>query len=162
MRMTNDPQRGRSPEKETKELSDAQEQEDRLASLPKETQALLDKFPDKAKRQIIAQFASYSGPIAHPTLVKEYEAILPGAAERILAMAETEGNHRRQQEAKVIDCEVKCKTTGLWLGFLIGLVAVAGSCAVAIFSSPAAGAALGIGSIASLVGVFVYGSRKQD
>lgn len=160
--MANDAPEGIPSEHETHEPTDAQGQADCLASLPKETQELLDKFPEKAKRKIIAQFASYSGPIAHPALVKEYEAILPGAAERILSMAETEGHHRRQQEAKVIACEVKCKTTGLWLGFSIGLVAVAGSCAVAIFSSPAAGAALGIGSIASLVGVFVYGSRKQD
>ncbi len=160
--MANDARRKRSSEKDAHEPPDAQGHADSLASLPKETQELLDKFPENAKRKIIAQFASYSGPIAHPALVKEYEALLPGAAERILAMAEAEGQHRRQQETKVIDCEVKCKTTGLWLGFLIGLVAVAGSCAVAIFSSPVAGAALGIGSIASLVGVFVYGSRKQD
>lgn len=78
--MANDAQRGRCSEKETHEPTDVQGQADSLASLPKETQELLDKFPDKAKRKIIAQFASYSGPIAHPTLVKEYEAILPGAA----------------------------------------------------------------------------------
>jgi len=146
---------------ESESHPDDHELENDLRGLPKEAQELLDKFPNKTKRNIIAQFASYSGPIAHPALVREYEAILPGAAERILTMAEAEGNHRRQQESKVINCEVKCKATGLWLGFVIGLVAVAGSCAVAIFSSPAAGAALGIGSIASLVGVFVYGSRKE-
>ncbi|WP_300162035.1 DUF2335 domain-containing protein [Solidesulfovibrio sp.] len=133
----------------------------RLSSLAKDTEELLDKFPGKSKKQLIAAIASYSGPLAHPSFVKGYEEILPGAAERILTMAEAEGKHRREQESKVIHCEVRCKTTGLWLGFAIGMLAIAGSCAVAIFASPLAGTTLGIGSIASLAGVFVYGSKKS-
>ncbi len=133
-----------------------------FGSLAKDTEELLEKFPSKTKKQLIAAIASYSGPLAHPSFVKGYEEILPGSAERILAMAEAEGLHRREQEKKVVNCEIRCKVTGLWLGFAIGMLAIAGSCAIAIFSSPLAGTTLGIGSIASLVGVFVYGSRKIE
>ena len=40
------------------------------------------------KIEITAQQTSFSGPIPHPETLKGYNEIVPGAAERILAMAE--------------------------------------------------------------------------
>jgi uncharacterized membrane protein len=37
----------------------------------------------------------FSGPIPHPNILESYNRILPGAAERILSMAEEEQKHRQ-------------------------------------------------------------------
>src|SRR5688572_22006183 len=39
--------------------------------------------------------ASFTGPLPIPTLLREYDNVLPGLAERIVAMAEDEGEARR-------------------------------------------------------------------
>ncbi|MBU0668042.1 DUF2335 domain-containing protein [Patescibacteria group bacterium] len=108
-----------------------------------------------------SQSISYSGPLPTPVHLAQYEEILPGAAERILKMAEDQSSHRRSLESKVISSGVADSRKGLWFGFLIGLsgFAVVGYCAYLGFQILAGIiAALDLGS---LVGVFVYGSRQR-
>lgn len=108
-----------------------------------------------------AQSISYSGPLPVPAHLAQYEEILPGAAERILKMAEEQSIHRRALESKVINSGVADSKKGLWFGFFIGLSGflVVGYCAHLGFQILAGIiAALDLGS---LVGVFVYGSRQR-
>jgi len=58
-------------------------------------------FPDNAPsavlgHQLVAQVTqeTYQGPIPPPSLLQEYDAVVPGSAERILAMAERQSAHR--------------------------------------------------------------------
>ena len=44
--------------------------------------------------ETIQQRIEFSGPIPPPQVLKQYEEIIPGAGERILAMAEKEQDHR--------------------------------------------------------------------
>lgn len=85
----------------------------------------------------------------------------PGAADRILIMAENQASHRQKLEAKVISSDVKNSKIGLFLGFVIALVALAVGCYLAINGMPWPGSLLSFGSIGSLVGIFVYGSRQR-
>lgn len=73
-------------------------------------------LPDEKKvcQQIVA--AQYSGPLPDPTSFGKYESILPGSAERILAMAEKEQNHRHQ----IDDIEVKIESRDSLLGIICG------------------------------------------
>lgn len=43
---------------------------------------------------------AYSGPIPPPESLEKYEQVVPGSAERILAMAEKEQEHRHKTEDK--------------------------------------------------------------
>ncbi|MFQ7172706.1 MAG: DUF2335 domain-containing protein [Thomasclavelia ramosa] len=45
---------------------------------------------------------SYSGPIPHPSDFEQYERVLPGAADRILTMAENQSAHRQTLEKAAI------------------------------------------------------------
>jgi len=49
----------------------------------------------------VSMVASFTGPLPHPALLKGYEEVRPGAAQRIIAMAESQGAHRRQLEVKM-------------------------------------------------------------
>lgn len=40
----------------------------------------------------------FQGPLPHPELLNRYDQIIPGAADRIISMAEAESAHRREQE----------------------------------------------------------------
>lgn len=60
----------------------------------------------------------FSGPIAHPRHLREYEMILPGSADRIVSMAEKAQNHNQSMESKIIDGAVSQSKTAMYLGFL--------------------------------------------
>ena len=61
---------------------------------------------------------SWSAPLPPPDLLKQYNEVFPGCAERIVAMAESQSSHRQQVESNVIAGNVTSQTTGLWLGFI--------------------------------------------
>ena len=80
--------------------------------------------------------ARYSGPIPPPVVLKEYEEINPGLAEKIFLMAENEILHRQKLENemlkadiaisnKILEINSKEVKRGQYLGFLIGTVAIA-------------------------------------
>lgn len=109
----------------------------------------------------VAQVAVRSAPLPHPSELEGYERILPGAAERIFAMAESQSNHRQGLEVKALSIEGRNSLLGIVAGWFIGVfgLSVAGFC---IYTGhDAAGGALGGISLASLVGTFIYGTRER-
>ena len=58
-----------------------------------------------------AEHFEFSGPLPHPELFRGYEDTLPGAADRILTLAEREQNRRHLREDR-----------GQWMAFLIALL----------------------------------------
>jgi uncharacterized membrane protein len=110
---------------------------------------------------------SFSGPIPPPQILAQYDQIVPGAAERILKMAETQEVHRHGIEKKVIDSGISNSQRGMIFGFLIGMTAIVSGAVVAGMNGVAAvagGAVISTGGLVSLVGVFVYGAkiRKEE
>jgi uncharacterized membrane protein len=108
--------------------------------------------------------SQYSGPIPPPELLQSYEEILPGSADRILAVFENQTAHRINMESTVIRGDNSRSWAGLACGLIVSLAAMAVS-AFAIHNGAAlAGTLLAGGSLSSLVGVFVYGTkiRKEE
>jgi uncharacterized membrane protein len=110
------------------------------------------------------QVQSFSGPLPHPEILRQFEQVSPGAAERIIKMAEDQSQHRRDLEKKVIESDVARSKMGQVLGFVIAIFGLTVSAIIAIYGNAIAGTILGAGTIASLVGVFMYGtnSRKAE
>jgi len=55
------------------------------------------------KRPIVKATAEvHSGPLPPPSLLSQYDKVVPGAAEGIIAMAENQSKHRQELEAEVI------------------------------------------------------------
>ena len=103
----------------------------------------------------------FSGPLPPPEILEKYEQILPGAAERILSMAETQSKHRISLEGRVIDADITNSKRGLIFGFIIGLVGIGGGIYSIYLGHVISGSLLTGGALASLVGTFVYGSHKK-
>ena len=54
----------------------------------------------------------HAGPLPPPETLKEYNEILPDAAERIFSMAEKEQEHHHTTEIKLVDHEIKKQAKG--------------------------------------------------
>lgn len=107
-------------------------------------------------------FASYQGPLPPAAEMKAYEDILPGAADRILAMAEGQARHRQDLEKKAVYGGSSRAWWGLWLGFIIALLVLGGAIGLVESGHDAAGTALGSIDLVSLAAVFVIGRSGQQ
>lgn len=94
-------------------------------------------------------------------MLREYDSILPGAADRIITMAEAQSRHRQQLESNVIMSDIANARTGLHYGLIIGLVSIIGGCVCIALGQQIGGSIIGGTGLTSLVGVFVYGTRER-
>lgn len=114
---------------------------------------------DTPQRQVIRteQQTLFAGPLPPPSILEHYNRIVPGAAERILVMAEQQSQHRRSLESHVIESSAVNSRLGLIFGFVLGLL---GIIIPFIFQIPG-GPVVSVLALASLAGVFVYGSQQR-
>lgn len=110
----------------------------------------------KAALQLISQTVRFSGPVPQPDDLARYDEILPGAADRIFAMAEKEQAHRHFKERTTLDISSR----GQWFGFILGIVILAVGGWLLHEGRDAAGYAALISALVALVGAFFY-SRSE-
>lgn len=111
---------------------------------------------------VVHQSQSFSGPLPPPEVLQKFNDVVPGAAERIVRMAEEQATHRKELERKVIESDIERSKWGQILGFAIAIVGLAVSGFVAVYGNAIAGGIIGIGTLASLVGVFMYGATTRS
>ncbi|WP_296560133.1 DUF2335 domain-containing protein [uncultured Acetobacterium sp.] len=103
----------------------------------------------------------FSGPLPHPQILRGYEEVVPGAAERILSMAENQATHRQQLEKAVINSNVRDSRMGVVFAFVIGIVGVSGGIYAVLQGAEWAGTLISGVSLGSIVGSFIYGTRSE-
>lgn len=74
---------------------------------------------------LVVRTAAYSGPLPPASEFARYESVLPGAADRILAMAEKEQEFQIEQARRALEHECRNRDRGQWFGF-VSLLAVLG------------------------------------
>ncbi len=104
----------------------------------------------------------FKGPLPHPEVLAGYEQILPGAAERIIAMAEREGDHRRELERMLLERDFSEGKRGQIFALItVGFFLLAGVI-VAVYADAAWGAGLGSVGVATIVTTFIAGRRRSS
>ncbi len=109
----------------------------------------------------VAQAYSFSGPLPPPETLEKYNQVLPGAAERIISMAEQQSRHRQALELTVVKSNAFVQKLGPFFGFIIAMTAVVGGIILIEKGRDGYGLAAIIAALASLAGVFIYGKAKQ-
>jgi len=107
------------------------------------------------------QHTSFSGPMPHPSVLEGYENLVPGAAERILVMAEADANHQREIELlalRAAEGEVK---RGQLFGLTIGVTALGAAMMALYMGSPAVAGIIGGTTVVGLVSVFIVGRLSK-
>ena len=105
---------------------------------------------------------AYSGPLPTPEMLARYNQIVPGAAARIISMAESQMNHRQHLERVVVEAGVDAQRRGVIWGGIIALAAFGGASGLLIAGQSIAGVVIILGEVFSGAGVFVYGRRRQQ
>jgi len=116
-------------------------------------------------QETLAHFAitaqQFSGPIPPPELLRKYEELVQGAADRIISMAEKQSNHRQILESQVINSNIGNERLGMILGFLICVLAISGGIYAVVQGKNATGIAAIVTPLVALVAVFIYGKSEQ-
>jgi uncharacterized membrane protein len=103
------------------------------------------QFTDSIGFQAELVEVAWQGPLPPPEQLGEYEKIVPGAAMRILAMAETAISGPIQNAAKLTDAEIEASKRGLT--FAIALTSIMSIASIIFFIL----AVLGVGSTAACI-----------
>lgn len=118
---------------------------------------------------LMARRSEFSGPIPPPESLEHYERILPGAAHRILGMAERNAQSFRDANARHVSLEETTehhRHKEISHGQLFGLVTVLAMCLLAGFSlasgHPAVAGIVCSTTIAAVAAVFVTGRRPVE
>jgi uncharacterized membrane protein len=104
----------------------------------------------------------FSGPLPPPELLIRYNDAVPNGAERIMAMAENQSQHRQILEKDVIAAGILAQKVGSILGFVICIAALASGTFLIFVGRSAAGLVPIIGALGGLVAVFVLGKQQQQ
>lgn len=104
---------------------------------------------------------AFSGPIPPPEAMERYERVVPGAADRIISMAETEQKHRHAYEEKEQSNSYRVICVTVIFAFM-ALIIVCGIVVFAIIRGMEGTAiATILGAVASIVGLFIYRRAKS-
>ncbi len=108
------------------------------------------------------EISSYSGPLPHPDILRSFEEVIPGAAQRIFTQFEEQAAHRRLMEAKVISSGAFSQRIGTISSSLIGFIGVGGGIWLAHEGKDLIGLATAFTTLASLAGIYLYRKPKQQ
>jgi uncharacterized membrane protein len=114
---------------------------------------------DERRGMIIS---SFSGPLPPPETLARYEQVLPGSAERIFRLAESQSKHRIEMEHKVIFSSTVNERLGIVCGFIIALALIGGGLWIVKLGQPVAGSAAIITAIAGVVYSFRYAKKQTE
>ena len=147
-------------------MSEVQSKENVEDTLNQENE--LTELKNEEVKQVVSQVIreiEFSGPIPPPNIISGYEKILPGAADRILTMAEKQSDHRQQMEKKMIEAEARDGLLGILSGFALGMGCVIAAIVMAIVYPKSAGvisgAVLGSAGVASIAGTAIKSTRRK-
>ena len=76
--------------------------------------------------------AHYSGPLPPPVILREFDQIVPGGAERLIVLVEQDAAHERQIESTLVLGEFRERRRGQICALIIALFVVAVSAFVIV------------------------------
>jgi uncharacterized membrane protein len=104
----------------------------------------------------------YKSPLPPPEILKGYDLVSPGLAERIVGMAERQSQHRMELEKTVVIGDYKKSWVGLILGFVVACGVFYGSYDLVKKGHDTAGTILGGSALATLVSIFVRAGNQRS
>ena len=102
--------------------------------IERQFEKVLERKFDQEIEVIKEQIISWKGPLPPPEIMGGFEKVVPGAADRILAMTEKQGDHRREME-KILARHTFFSTTIGQAFALIAMLALVASGTVCIASA---------------------------
>lgn len=105
---------------------------------------------------------SYSGPIPHPRLLKEFDDSIPNGADRIMKMAEQQSTHRMDLETRVVNANNRDSFLGVIFAGVVAIIIVIGSMLLIYSDKNVQGLGILLASAVTYVGVFLKSKSRDD
>jgi uncharacterized membrane protein len=131
----------------------------------------LENADSSNQGHIQKSFAQYQfvGPLPPPDILSKYEQLMPGIADRLMVLTETEASHRRHLENKSLDAQIEAFNKesseirlGQVLAFVIGTITIISGAYTSVHGAEIAGSLIGTGGVIGLVTAFIYGRRGKE
>ncbi len=122
----------------------------------------LPQLPSKDNQIQSVQVQQFSGPLPHPDMLRQYNDYVPGSADRIIAMAEQQQEHRQALEKTVVGSNTRNERLGQWFAFVIFLVVIVASTFLISIGKGISGMSTLIGATATYATLFVYSKREKQ
>lgn len=103
----------------------------------------------------------FQGPLPHPEILAGYDRVLPGAADRIIKMAEKNQLHRHALEAKVIPAGVVGERLAQILAFILYLATLASGTYLVSTGKDTAGLTEMLASTGVFAGLYIKGQIEK-
>lgn len=120
---------------------------------------------EEVKRYVAEVIQEFSGPIPPPSIIRGYEEILPGTADRIISMAERQAAHRQEMEKQMVRAESRDGLLGVLFAFVIVMTCLVAAVFIVWLvpssASAIAGSLLGITGVGSVIATFIKGTRSN-
>lgn len=124
-----------------------------------------NKLPhgEKPNSKLISyqESVSFSGPLPHPSILQGYENILPGLADRITKMAESQSEHRKKLESRVITLDSVKSVLGLIFAFLVVLAGLGAGVYIYVVSKSVVAGLFSFIPLGTIVAAFIYQERGK-
>lgn len=104
----------------------------------------------------------FEGPLPPPSIMEGYDKVIPGAAERILHMAEESAAFQQKISMAALSAQSGDTRRGQWFAFLVALSALTTGGVAILTGNPVAGTAIISTTLAGGVGTFVFVRRKSE
>lgn len=106
--------------------------------------------------------AWFQGPLPPPAVLAEYNSVLPGAADRIIGMAERQSSHRQDLERNVVNGNIRAEGVGQRNAFILGVITILGGIGLIALDKSSEGLVAIVVAFTALAGVFIVGRYKQS
>lgn len=119
--------------------------------------------PEEPASLSLAHFEAefFEGPLPHPETLAHYERICPGAADRILGMAEAQARHRQHLENLVIRSNCRAQDRGPIFGFALASGVVCLGAFLILQGKEISGLVALVSTLVAIVVPFIYSKRAQ-
>ncbi len=121
---------------------------------------------NEEERRILMMMQSlsmtYTGPVPPPSILKEYDQLVPGSAKRMLDEAERQTHHRQDLEKRVVISDILNSKLGIVCAFVLSMFVFYISYKAIMSGHSLAGTCLGTANVGTLAAIFIYGSQKKS
>lgn len=151
------------PKRRTTELPAQPSRADDVTRIPDTPKAEADKvalLTALLRTEVHAE--AYQGPLPHPDMLRQFNEVLPGLAERIISQWETQSAHRQNLEQRTIQNDILLSRLGLAAAFIVAILFLAAGFYLVVIGQAIAGTAFVTIDIASLVGAFIYATNNRS
>lgn len=120
-----------------------------------------DTLLQSLKKVSVTHQSSYSSPLPPPEVLKGYDEILPDGANKIVEIIESQSQHRKDMENRVVNEILRESKWGQLFAFILGILGIISATILGIYGKVVVASIVGGGSLVGLVTAFLWGKSNK-